>query len=574
MTAPRAQPSFDDLGTPLSAATFCVVDLETTGSGPGASITEFGAVKVRAGERLGEFQTLVRPVGAIPASVTVLTGITNEMTAGAPSLAQALPAFLEFAAGTVLVAHNAPFDTGFLRRACAELGYPWPGWTVLDTAALARTILLREEVRNCRLGTLARHFGSPTTPDHRALTDARATVDVLHGLFERVGNLGVGTVEDLVEFSRKVSPQRRRKRVLADGLPEGPGTYAFVSDRTGPGRAGPDGVEILYVGTSVNVRRRVRSYFTAAEKRRRMEEMVRLATAVRATPCATGLEAEVTELRLILAHRPRYNRKSRFPEREAWLKLTREAFPRLSVTKAVRGDGCDYLGPFPNRQAAQAAAAALHDAFPIRQCTARLSPRRPSSACALAELGRCAAPCDRSIDVAGYAAIVDGVRIAWRADIRAPLGSVARRLERLIAQRRFEEAAALRDRLDALRRASVRMHRIAALARCPQMVAAAPARAGWDIHVIRHGRLAAAGRTDRAENPLTLADELVAGAATVPEPTTPPLPAGSIAEAELLAGWLERPGVRLIEITGDWTWPVHAGISRAERPAVLLGALG
>src|SRR5690349_23365038 len=108
-----AQQSFDELGTHLSQVTFCVVDLETTGGAEEDTITEFGAVKVRGGEVLGEFQTLVNPRTAIPPLIAVLTGITNQMVAAAPTLAQVLPAFLAFAGQSVIVAHNAAFDTGF-----------------------------------------------------------------------------------------------------------------------------------------------------------------------------------------------------------------------------------------------------------------------------------------------------------------------------------------------------------------------------------------------------------------------------------------------------------------------------
>ena len=115
---PVTQPTLDNIGTPLSQVTFCVVDLETTGSGPEATITEFGAVKVRGGKLLGEFQTLVNPQAHIPALIAVLTGITNQMVAEAPRLARVLPSFLEFSQNCVLVTHNARFDIGFLRRAC------------------------------------------------------------------------------------------------------------------------------------------------------------------------------------------------------------------------------------------------------------------------------------------------------------------------------------------------------------------------------------------------------------------------------------------------------------------------
>ena len=122
----EAQRTFDELGRPLREMTFCVVDLETTGgsAAAGSMITEIGAVKVRGGEVLGEFQTLVNPHTAIPPFIAVLTGITNSMVADAPTIESALPAFLEFASGCVLVAHNAPFDVGFLRHFAEVQGRP------------------------------------------------------------------------------------------------------------------------------------------------------------------------------------------------------------------------------------------------------------------------------------------------------------------------------------------------------------------------------------------------------------------------------------------------------------------
>ncbi len=121
-----AQLAFDDLDTPLFDTTFVVVDLETTGTSPERdAITEIGAVKVRGGEVLGEFATLVNPGCAIPPQIIQVTGITTAMVLDAPRIEAVLPGFLEFAAGAVLVAHNARFDTGFLKAAGAPR--PRPG---------------------------------------------------------------------------------------------------------------------------------------------------------------------------------------------------------------------------------------------------------------------------------------------------------------------------------------------------------------------------------------------------------------------------------------------------------------
>ena len=135
---------------------------------------------------LGEFQTLVDPGGPVPPFIQVLTGITTTMLIGAPPIEQVLPSFLEFSRGAVLVAHNAPFDIGFLKAAAARTGHAWPGNQVVDTVRLARRVVTRDEAPNHKLSSLATLFHATVTPNHRALSDAQATVDVLHALLSRL----------------------------------------------------------------------------------------------------------------------------------------------------------------------------------------------------------------------------------------------------------------------------------------------------------------------------------------------------------------------------------------------------
>ena len=540
------QGTFDELGTPLRETTFVVVDLETTGGSPAScSITEIGAVKVRGGEVLGSFQTLVRPEGSIPPFIAVLTGITDAMVADAPSLSAAVPAFLEFARGSVLVAHNAPFDLGFLRTACDRVGLTWPAFESLDTARLARRVLTRDEAPNCKLATLARLFRTTTEPCHRALADAEATVDVLHGLIARLGNLGVHSVEELRTFNGQVSAPQRRKRHLAEGLPTGPGVYLF---RDGRGRP-------LYVGKSKNVRTRVRSYFVASEPRRRMAEMVGIAEKVDAIECAHDLEAEVRELRLIAEHKPRYNRRSRFPERSVYLKVTVEPFPRLSAVRKVAADGATYLGPFGSARLAELARDALHEALPIRQCTARLSVSKPSNACVLAEMGRCGAPCDGRQSRESYATVVASLSSAVVASPAVVVDALLARIRLLAGAERFEDAASARDRLTAFVRAAARFQRLSALAAVRELVAAQPTGdGGWAISVVRHGRLVAAGVAPLGAAPRPYVDALVATAETV-TPGVGPTPCASAEEMECVLRWLETPGTRLVEASDPWCSP-------------------
>ena len=185
----------------LTRLEYVVVDVETTGWSPEeARITEIGAVRMRAGRVLGEFSTLVDPAMPVPPDIEALTGISSQMVAAPPAPEDVLPAWLRFAQGGVLTAHNARFDLGFLTAACGSCGLAWPDFAVLDTVAVARQVLVRGEVPDCKLGTLAAYFETPAAPSHRALADARATAAVLDVLITRLALLGVRTLDDLSDW--------------------------------------------------------------------------------------------------------------------------------------------------------------------------------------------------------------------------------------------------------------------------------------------------------------------------------------------------------------------------------------
>jgi DNA polymerase-3 subunit epsilon len=306
----------------------------------------------------------------------------------------------------------------------------------------------------------------------------------------------------------------------------------------------------------------VKSYFTAAEKRARISEMLAAAVRVEGIECAHALEAEVRELRLIAAHKPPYNRRSKYPERTHWLKLTVEAYPRLSLVHQLGRDDTTYLGPFRTSRSAELAAAALYDALPLRQCTARLSARTPSPACVLAEMGRCPAPCQHRISVGDYdARAVEPFRSAVSADPGPVVSGLLERIARYAADRRYEEAAVIRGRLGALLRATIRMQRLRSLTTITELVAARPADGGgWEIAVVRHGRLVAAGVSAPRTHPRPVIDALVASAETV-RPGPGPTPCASPEETERILAWLEREGTRLVHTSEGWALPA-TGASR------------
>jgi len=449
---PVRQQSLADLGTPLSDITFVVVDLETTGGSANTdAITEIGALKLHGGELLGRFESLVNPGVPIPPMITVLTGITESMVLPAPRVAEILPAFLEFAGDAVIVGHNIRFDCAFLDAALVAHGYPRLPNRRVDTLALARR-LVRDEIPNLRLHTLACHFRTSVEPTHRAYADAAATAEVLHALLERAASYGVLGLDDLVALPSMRAHPSAAKLALTARLPRAPGVYVF-RDRDG---------RVLYVGKATNLRARVRSYF-ASDDRRKVPQLLRELATIDHRVCASAFEAEIRELRLIQRLQPRFNRHGKSTRTNAYLKLTDERFPRLTVTRRPVADG-SCLGPFHSSTTAHLVREAIEAAVPLRRCATRVGRRAPivsGPACVPAQLGVAACPCRGHVDEATYAGFVGTVRRALTTEPEVALGPLEARMHRLAEEERFEEAAATRDRLAALARALQRRRTVA-----------------------------------------------------------------------------------------------------------------
>ena len=537
------QPSFDDLSTPLYDVTFCVLDLETTGGSPAqCEITEIGAVKHQGGDLLGTFQTLVDPGGPIPPFITVLTGITHSMVIEAPRIETALPSFLEFVGDSVIVGHNIRFDISFLDAAACRLGYPRLANPSVDTARLARR-LVRSEVRNLRLASLAAHFRSPVAPVHRALEDARATAHVFHALLERAGSLGVTNLDDLLAMPTAKGSAHYSKIRLTERLPRRPGVY-ILKDRKGIP---------IYVGKASNLRARVRQYFYGDE-RRSIANLMRELESIDHVECATILEAEVTELRLIHSYRPRYNRRSRPPKTSHFVKLTKETFPRLSVVRTLREDALVHLGPFRSKRAADLVAEAIWDATMLRRCRGR--PGGRTGMCAPAQMGLAFCPCDGSLSPERYRPVVEQVIEGVSSRPELLLDGLTRRMERLAGEQRFEEAGQVRDRHRALARALETRHRWRSLVSAGIVELE---HEGGHRLVIDHGRLA---ETSLATSSVPqLPADVSAAASEVP----PSVEAAE--EANVLWHWLASGSLLLLDTTGPFSSPArqisHLTVGRA-----------
>jgi DNA polymerase III epsilon subunit family exonuclease len=476
----------------LDEAEFVVFDLETTGlSAARCRICEVGAVRVRALEPIDSFQALVNPGVALPEPVARLTGLREQELRRAPSVSIVLRRFLAFAGDDLLVAHNARFDQAFLDRQLLRVHGRRLSEPPLCTAALARR-LLEGRIRRVGLASLAHFFGVPTRPCHRALPDAEATAEVLVHLIGLAQELGARRLSELRALA---APRKRRvygKRSLAHGAPTRPGVYLF-RDRHG---------QVLYVGRARDLRARLRSYFRSEPQRPSVEASLLALDRIEWRVLGSELEAALEELRLIRELQPPANSRSRRAEHGVYLRRRGEDYV---VTKTAT-----ELGPIGSRRTASLAARAL-------------------SLSTTEEL----------------ADLLHG----------GPLPRLRTRLSDLAECFRYEEAARLRDRIEALEHVLERLRRLERLRGLHVCLIAPASEPGWRKAFFVWGGRVCAVRTLPPGGGARL--EVEAGLALCRAARGPAGDTLTPAEAEdllLLDGFVRRPPPELAVL------PLDAGL--------------
>ncbi len=335
---------------------------------------------------------------------------------------------------------------------------------------------------------------------------------------------------------------------------------------------GPTG-EVLYVGTATDLRRRVGQYFNGADPRGRMKEMVGLAAAVDHVECAHPLEAGVRELRLLAAHAPPYNRRSRFPHRWWWVVLTDEAFPRLSVVREPRHDRA--IGPFRSRADAADTAELVARFTGVRTCTARVGRAARARPGLPRARGRALPRAARGLRRASTPPPRSGPRHSSRGSTTPPWRPRCSGWANWPGDRATRAPPGCATRPPQAVDVLWRGQRLRALAAVEELVAAAPDGAGgWQLVVVRHGQLAAAGTARRGVPPMPVVDALRAGAQVI-LPQSAPLGGALVEETALIARWLAAPGVRIVSATTGFAstigsagpWSSWAATARSARLA-------
>lgn len=403
----------NSLDLPLDQARYVIVDLETTGQSPETTgITEIGAVRIENGKEVGRFDTLVNPGRPIPPYVANLTGITDDMVAGAPPIEDLIESFVTFSADAILVAHNAAFDAALLDQITRRLlGRPL-GLPSLCTLKLTRVLM--PELTKASLDALSVHFELTSDARHRAMADAELTASVLERLVAIDGGR-CKTVGDLLatqehaEGEASVRLQLCRREL--ESLPAGPGVYWLVD---GEGMT-------LYVGSASNLRGEVlEGYLTPTHRSGRQRAMLSAAASVGFMATDNALESALVEARELRRRKPEFNRGDRHLPRGFYVKVShRGPYPRVHVSARVARDGGTYLGPIKGKNFAEDSAALLARLYGLRTCAGPINPDPEFKACELAGQGACSSPCDAKIERDDYSALNASLEDALKGDASA-----------------------------------------------------------------------------------------------------------------------------------------------------------
>jgi DNA polymerase-3 subunit epsilon len=426
--------------TTLNEATFCILDIETTGGAPGRSkITEIAAVRLKGGQIIDRFETLVDPGQSIPVPITRITGITDALLVGQPRIEEALERFVAFVGDDVMVAHNAPFDFRFLnyerfRISGRYFTQPW-----LDTLVIARR-LLRRRLDRFDLGTLAEWADTSVRPSHRALPDAEATAEILVLLLDLLAERGHTTLERAVGFGQGGGARYAHKLALSENLPQTPGVY-IMRDREGTA---------LYVGKARNIRRRVRSYFGPQGRHSRLVARA-LEGVARIDHEETGSElgALLRETALLRELHPPCNSRGVRTTGRRYIKLTvADEYPRLLVVSDVLDDAAAYYGPVRSERLARSALDALHALYAIQMCHPRCAGGTQARLMDDAPAG-CRGPCSVT-HADSYRRAIDEIRSLLESDQGAATAQLMGRLAEQAGDLPTLRDAAGREALEAL----------------------------------------------------------------------------------------------------------------------------
>jgi DNA polymerase-3 subunit epsilon len=529
----------------LDEIEFVVVDTETTGLRPGAHrVIEVAGVRIRGGEMLASYQSLLNPGVRIPTFIAQFTGITREMVAAAPQSHEALPDFLQFVEGAIVVGHNVGFDIGFLSYEAQLLGQSFP-IDGLDTIPLARRFL--PGLKRFKLDSVAGCLKIPTSDRHRALGDATVTAAIFIKLLERARQQGITTLGQLrrrlqlpVAWSGDITQATTTKQLellRSDGkvgsasvttrptgtlflnpawrrdFPMQPGVY-LMKDENG---------QVIYVGKAKCLKDRLSSYYHQPLGYARKDGLLQNVKEIETRLLGSELEALLVESQLIKQLQPAYNVQLRNYEHYPFIKIdTQHVFPRVYATREIAADGARYFGPFRSKRLVELTIEVVQKIFPIRTCTRALPPQaKPSAPCLRLHLNRCSAPCRGGADPEAYRKVIDEVCAFLGGEREDLLGRLRRQMLQASQELNFERAAWLRDTIRSVDEVLIGQKLITGAVEANNLLIVYPSarEQSNELFLIRHGRLVEQRCVEHAPETMTQAvSELLQRAAELGEP--------------------------------------------------------
>jgi DNA polymerase-3 subunit epsilon len=500
----------------LDEIDFVVLDTETTGTRPGPDrVIEVAGVRLRGGQTIGSFQSLLNPGRSLPSFIVQFTGIRSDMLAKAPTAREVMPDFLNFIAGSILVGHNISFDLGFLANEAQLLdeSFPLEG---LDTIMLARRFV--PGLSRFKLDVVATHLGISVRDRHRAMGDASVTAEVFLQILERAKEQGIQTLGHLhrrlqlpVAWQGDITKPSRKKSevVLADGrvgaktyaiprpngslfldaawkrdFPTLPGVY-LMKDANG---------QVIYVGKAKNLKERLASYYhQPLGQTRKMDGLLPSVKEIETRVLNSELEALLVESQLIKQLQPAYNVLLRNYDEYPFIKIdVQNTFPRVYSTYEVEADGARYFGPFRSRKLVEITLELIQKMFPIRTCERDLPPLGKSSEpCLRHYMKRCSGPCAGGADAESYRQMIEEV-CAFLGGERADLQERLKQQMFAAAENlQFERAALMRDMLRSLDEILIGQRLMTGAIEANNLLIIYPAvkEEHNELFLIRHGRL-------------------------------------------------------------------------------------
>jgi DNA polymerase-3 subunit epsilon len=400
--------------TPTTAAfgDFVAVDVETTGLQPSRQrLIEIAVVRYVDGQPVDHWESLCNPERKIPAYITKLTKIDNQLVEDEPLFAVVAQAVEERLAGAIVVGHNVEFDLAFINEELKRLGrFPLINER-LDLLSLANRLL--RDVRRPSLQAISQRLGivSGTRQRHRAGPDASLTGMVAVELLKYARDAGFNSYDELKALSRSATKRPREHmprassivdRSILATIPRAPGVY-LMRDANG---------HIVYVGKAKNLRDRVSTYFSQPlGYTRKMDGLVESLSSVETEVVGSELEALLLESQLIRRYQPRYNTALRSHEQYPFIRIDISSpWPRISLCKSRKPDGARYFGPFRSASTARKTVDLINRVTPLRTCSRSFRDARSyGSPCLELDLGRCLGPCVGRADRDQYMALVYSV---------------------------------------------------------------------------------------------------------------------------------------------------------------------